>query len=43
MSGLVFNGWLLLVRFVAPAMVIIVLLQSIGILDADELVYALFN
>ncbi|HRQ74404.1 MAG TPA: sodium-dependent transporter [Phycisphaerales bacterium] len=32
-------GWLLLVRFVAPAMVIVILMQSIGILDADELLF----
>ncbi|MHC4416776.1 MAG: sodium-dependent transporter [Planctomycetota bacterium] len=36
-------GWLLLVRFVAPALVIIVLLQKVGILDADELLHGLFN
>ncbi|MHC5005080.1 MAG: SLC5/6 family protein, partial [Planctomycetota bacterium] len=38
-----FYGWLVLVRLVAPAMVIIVLLQSIGILDADELLHGLMN
>lgn len=32
-------GWLLLVRFVAPATVILILMQSIGILDADELLF----
>lgn len=36
-------GWLLLVRFVAPALVIIILLQSIGVLDADELFHGLLN
>ena len=30
-------GWLILVRFVAPALVVLVLLQKVGILDADEL------
>jgi NSS family neurotransmitter:Na+ symporter len=34
-------GWLILVRIVAPALVIVILLQSIGILDADELFHAL--
>ena len=38
-----FAGWLALVRFVAPAMVILILLQSIGILDADELLHGLFH
>lgn len=35
-------GWLILVRFVAPILVIIVLLQKVGILDADELLHGLF-
>ncbi|UCD74815.1 MAG: sodium-dependent transporter [Phycisphaerales bacterium] len=35
--------WLLLVRFIAPALVIVVLLQKVGILDADELLHGLFN
>jgi NSS family neurotransmitter:Na+ symporter len=30
------KGWLILVRVVAPALVILVLLQKVGILDADE-------
>ena len=38
----VFTGWLILVRFVAPALVIIVLLQKVKILDADELFHGLF-
>jgi NSS family neurotransmitter:Na+ symporter len=37
------TGWLLLVRFVAPALVIIVLIQKVGILDADELLHGMFN
>jgi NSS family neurotransmitter:Na+ symporter len=37
------GGWLVLVRFVAPALVIIVLLQKVGILDADELLHGLLN
>jgi NSS family neurotransmitter:Na+ symporter len=36
-------GWLALVRFVAPALVILVLVQKVGILDADELLHGLFN
>lgn len=40
---LVIAGWLLLVRFVAPALVIVVLLQKVGILDADEVFHGLFN
>jgi hypothetical protein len=31
------------VRFVAPALVIIVLIQKVGILDADELLHGMFN
>ncbi len=37
MAPIFFGGWLMLVRFVAPALVIVVLLQKVGILDADEL------
>ncbi len=40
-SSLLFQGWLLLVRFVAPALVILVLMQKVGILDADELLHGL--
>ena len=36
-------GWLLLVRFIAPALVILILMQSIGILDADELLHGWFH
>lgn len=43
MPPLLFQGWLLLVRFVAPALVIIVLAQKVGILDADELFFTLFK
>ena len=38
LSPLLFGGWLLLVRFVAPALIVIVLLQKIGILDVNELI-----
>ena len=37
------RGWLLLVRWVAPILVIAVLLQKVGVLDIDEILYALFN
>ena len=33
--------WFLLIRFVAPALVIVVLLQKIGFIDADEFFYAM--
>jgi NSS family neurotransmitter:Na+ symporter len=36
-------GWLILVRFVAPILVIVVLLQKVGILDADEVFHGLLN
>lgn len=38
-----FMGWLISVRFIAPALVIVVLLQKVGILDADELLHGLFH
>jgi NSS family neurotransmitter:Na+ symporter len=37
------SGWLILIRFVAPALVILILLQSVGVLDADELLHGLFH
>jgi neurotransmitter:Na+ symporter, NSS family len=36
-------GWLVLIRFIAPILVIIVLAQKVGILDADELLHGLFG
>jgi len=42
-SPLMMGGWLLLVRFIAPALVIVVLLQKVGILDADEVFHTLFQ
>lgn len=42
LNPLLAGGWLMLVRFVAPALVIVVLMQKIGILDADELFHGLF-
>lgn len=36
-------GWLLMVKIVTPALVIIVLLQKVGILDADEFFHGLFH
>ncbi|MFG0330910.1 MAG: sodium-dependent transporter [Phycisphaerales bacterium] len=41
-SGLTM-GWLLLVRFVAPALVLVVLAQKVGLLDADEFFHGLFH
>jgi NSS family neurotransmitter:Na+ symporter len=38
-----FMGWLLLVRFIAPALVIVVLMQKVGILDADEIFHTVFS
>lgn len=43
LSPLLISIWLLLVRFIAPALVIVVLLQKVGILDADEVFHGLFN
>lgn len=43
LSGPVIGGWLLLVRFVAPALVLVVLLQKIGVIDADELAGWMFR
>lgn len=36
LPGWAFRGWLLMVRVVAPALVVIVLLQKVGILEIDE-------
>ncbi|TWT55753.1 Sodium:neurotransmitter symporter family protein [Thalassoglobus neptunius] len=33
-----FQGWLFVIRIVAPALVVVVLLQKVGIFDVDELV-----
>lgn len=43
MPRFLYVGWLVLVRFIAPAVVILVLMQSIGILDADELLHGLLH
>lgn len=43
LSSPVVATWLVLVRFIAPALVILVLCQKVGILDADELLHGLFN
>ena len=43
LAPMFFMGWLMLARFVAPAVVILVLLQSIGILNVDEILYGLLN
>lgn len=42
-SPLAITGFLLLARFVAPATVILILMQSIGALDMDELLFGLFH
>ena len=36
-------GWLISVRFIAPILVVVVLLQKVGVLDADEVFHGLFN
>ena len=41
LAPILFHGWVWLVRVVAPALVIIVLMQRVGILDADELFHRL--
>jgi len=37
-----FSGWLFLICIVAPALVVLILLQKVGILDIDELLHGLF-
>jgi NSS family neurotransmitter:Na+ symporter len=43
MASPFFGGWVLMVRIIAPALVIVVLCQKVGILDADELFHALLK
>ena len=43
LSGFVAGSWLFLVRFVAPILVIIVLLDKIGLIDVDELSFHLMH
>ena len=43
MGAMGIGTWLLLVRFVAPAMVLLVLAQKIGLYDANELLYSIWN
>jgi NSS family neurotransmitter:Na+ symporter len=38
----VLKGWLVGIKVVAPVLVIIVLMQKVGLLDADELLHGLF-
>ena len=42
-GGALVAGWLFLLRFVAPAMVLLVLAQKIGLYDANELLHAAWN
>ena len=42
-GGALVGGWLFLLRFVAPAMVLLVLAQKIGLFDANELLHAAWN
>ncbi len=37
------TAWLILIRWVAPVLVILVLLQKVGVLDANEIFYRLFG
>ncbi len=39
----IFGGWLILVRFVAPILVVVVLMQKVGIIDANEIFHGLFH
>jgi len=43
LSGFVAGAWLFLVRFVAPILVIIVLLDKIGLIDVDEISFHLMH
>ncbi|MCC6907617.1 MAG: sodium-dependent transporter [Phycisphaerales bacterium] len=43
MSTALAMGWLMLIRVVAPLLVIIVLMQKVGLLDADEFFYGLVH
>jgi NSS family neurotransmitter:Na+ symporter len=40
---LAFGIWLFLIRFIAPAMVLVVLAQKIGLFDANEALYTLWH
>ena len=43
MAPALVKTWLVLLRIVAPVLVILVLLQKVGILDANELIYRIFG
>ena len=43
LSGFAAGTWLFLVRFVAPILVIIVLLDKIGLIDVDEISFHLMH
>jgi NSS family neurotransmitter:Na+ symporter len=43
LSGPVAAGWLFLVRFVAPLLVVIVLLDKVGLIDVNEIFFRLMH
>ena len=43
LSGPVAGGWLFLVRFVAPLLVVIVLLDKVGLIDVNEISFHLMH
>lgn len=43
LGALVISGWLFLIRFVAPILVVLVLAQKVGLINADEVFHQLFG
>jgi len=43
LGALVVSGWLFLIRFVAPILVVLVLAQKVGLIDADEIFHQFFG
>jgi NSS family neurotransmitter:Na+ symporter len=43
LSGPAAGGWLFLVRFVAPLLVVIVLLDKVGLIDVNEISFRLMH
>ena len=43
LNGGIAGAWLFLVRFVAPLLVVIVLLDKIGLIDVNEISFTLMN